>query len=88
MESPVETGAQDRGDRSVGPGTDRQPTLAGCLQPSLAVGFGELQNAQAGPETLLGMGLGLDLAPYVPSFMSRILFPYAADRVGLQRLLG
>ncbi len=55
---PVEAGLQDRGDRAVGARADGQPALAGRLEPDLAVGLGQPQDAQARPEALLGMRLG------------------------------
>ena len=58
VEGPVEAGLQDRGDRAVGARADGQAALAGRLQPGVAIGLGQPQDAEAGPEALLGMRLG------------------------------
>jgi hypothetical protein len=58
MEGAVEAVLEDRDDRAVGRGADRQPTLAGGLEPHDAIGPGEAQDAETGSEALLGMRLG------------------------------
>src|SRR3546814_7874465 len=46
----VEAVLQDRGDRSVAGGADRQAAPAGGLDAHRAVGAGQRQDAEAGPE--------------------------------------
>src|SRR3546814_16374939 len=54
----VEAVLQDRGDRSVAGGADRQAAPAGGLDAHRAAGAGQRQDAEAGPEALLGLRLG------------------------------
>src|ERR671913_423708 len=93
----VEVGPEDRGDGSVGERADREGTAAGGFEPLAAVGLEETDDAEAGAEPLLGMGLlledGLDqegrVGPDVGGVAAQaLLSPAGVTAVRARHMLG
>src|SRR4051794_27236716 len=57
--SPVEIVAQDRRNRTVATGANIDAALAGCLDAFATPGTHQPQDAEAGPEALFGVRLGM-----------------------------
>ncbi|MGG5890809.1 hypothetical protein ACLF3G_27335 [Falsiroseomonas sp. HC035] len=51
-------GTAPHGDRAIAAGADIETALAGRLHPASAAAAHQAEDAEAGPEALLGVGLG------------------------------